>query len=449
MSEPCHLQKKSLIVFELNEFNEDLLETAAKQYDLKNILALLSYPKTYIRSSSATKPKAIHPAEQWESLHTGQKSNTHGVNRLGTQYSPQRSVAYWETLLAKHHTVGLWGVINAEKPKNKYCPFFLPDLWQSKKSAYPKALTPFISLPRYLTKNYPYFTPNVLIRKLIHFITFIKNSGMAKKISIEFIKLFLQLIYSAPRTLLFVCFYDLISCLLFTGQLKKNPVHLSLFFANSLAYLQHYYWKQGKWVTTAPLLHGLKIIDRMVGMLRQFEDTHHIILLNGLTQENRQHQAEQIIYKIKDPAQFFRYMALSPTSVDALSPSHGLVYFDNALACTEAMTILNQAKLGHAPLFIAKIVEDYPHALYYTISLNTVVTKDAFFELQGTEFRFSNYFKAIYTVTGKHHNQGVLYSQGITFPKTVSPELFSQYILNYYEPEPAHTPSPIHQVEYA
>jgi hypothetical protein len=447
MSEPCYFHKKPLIVFELNEFNEDLLETAAKQYDLKNILALLSYPKTKINPLMAKASTLTSPSERWESLHTGVALSTHGISRLGTQYGPPRPSPYWENLLDKEHTVGLWGVMNAKKPRKSPLKFFLPDLWQLKEHASPKSLNNFISLPRYITKNYPGFSPNILFKDGFKFISFIKNSGFGKKIILELIKLLSQLIHSTSRTLLFVCFYDLISCMVFSEQLKKNPVHLSIFFANSLAYLQHYYWRQGKWVTTAPLLHGLKIIDKMIGMLRQFEHTHHIILINGLTQENRQYQPEHIIYKIKEPTQFFRYMALSPTAVDALCPDNGIVYFNSTDDCETAITLLNKASIGKNAIFSATRVDHHSRALHYKIILKAATNKEDFFELNDTEFRFFKYFKAINTLTGCHNAQGALYSRGVEFPKEIAPELFSQYILNYYADKPAEDiPKPLQAV---
>lgn len=434
MSESSDFHKKPLIIFELNEFNEDLLETAAKQHNLKNILALLSYPKTRIRPSIDNQhgTQSITPSERWETLHTGVKPSKHGIKHLGRQHTPIRPVPYWESLLANNHSVGIWGVMNAKKPKNPLAEFFLPDLWQSKEKAYPKILNNFISLPRYITKNFPSFAPDTLLRHIFKFFSFLKNSGTSKKIILEFIRLLYQLIHTAPRTLLFVCFYDLMSCLLFTKQLKKNPVHLSVFFANSLAYLQHYYWKQGKWVATPPLLHGLKVIDKMVGLLRQFEHTHHIILMNGLTQENRQYLPEQVIYKLKDPNQFFRYMALTPATVDPLSSHEGIVYFNSVTDCAHACRILNTATQAEQAIFSAKQLERHPLALHYNIVLNKAVTKEEFFALNGTEFRFFKYFKPVYTLTGSHDVLGTLYSRAIDFPKEILPENFSAYILDYY-----------------
>jgi hypothetical protein len=449
MSQTGKFQKKPLIIFELNEFNEDLLETAAKQHNLKNILALLSYPKTKIKDNSPLENQTPEMAERWETIHTGIAPNLHGVSQLGTQYAPYRPLPYWETLLAEGHTIGIWGAINAKKPRNPLSKFFVPDLWQAKTSAYPKALTSFIALPRYISKSFASFTPDELLRNSFKFISFIKNSGMGKKITLELIRLFTQLVHTTPRTLLFVCFYDLISCMLFTAQLKKNPVHLSVFFANSLAYLQHYYWKQGKWVATTPLLHGLKIIDKMAGMLRKFEKSHHIILMNGLSQKNRQHQPEKMVYKIKDPSQFFRYMALSPSRVDPLSPNHGIVYFNHSNDCDIAIHQLNQATQAGSPIFKASKIDHYPQALHYEMILNTTATKEDFFELNGTEFRFFKYFKPVYTLTGSHDNHGILYSLGVGFPKEIMPESFSKYIVTYYAPEGVNNTPHVERVEYA
>lgn len=434
MSECCAFEKKPLIIFELSEFNEDLLETAAKQYQLKNILALLSYPKTQISPQTITHhhDAAKSPAARWESLHTGQEPTVHGIHRLGPHYAPSRSLPYWESLLNAQHSVGLWGVINAKKPTKPQAKFFFPDLWQSKESANPKYLTNFITLPRYVTKHHPSIIQDSLFKTLLKFISFIKNSGMGKQITLELIRLVYQAIRSPSPSVLFVCFYDLISCMLFTAELKKTPVHLSIFFANSLAYLQHYYWRQGKWVTTPALLHGLKIIDRMIGMLRQFEQTHHIILINGLTQENQFYQPEQIVYKIKDPSQFFRYMALAPVKVDALCPDNGIVYFNHASDCKKAIALLNETTLNNNSIFKATPLEHFPEALHYRIVLNTATNKEDYFVFNQIEFRFFKYFKAIHNLTGSHDMNGTLFSKGVDFPAEIPPEKFGQYILNYY-----------------
>jgi hypothetical protein len=98
---------------------------------------------------------------------------------------------------------------------------------------------------------------------------------------------------------------------------------------------------------------------------------------------------------------------------------------------------LNQASIGGSPIFSAKKVEHHAQALHYKIILKAVTNKEDFFELHHTEFRFFKYFNPIYSLTGSHNSQGALYSRGVEFPKKIPPELFSQYILNYYTDKPA------------
>ena len=55
---------------------------------------------------------------------------------------------------------GVWGVMNAPcGSKNGRC-FFVPDPWSFDEIAYPKILNEFISLPKYIAKNY--LSPEIL-----------------------------------------------------------------------------------------------------------------------------------------------------------------------------------------------------------------------------------------------------------------------------------------------
>src|SRR5262245_17504836 len=99
------------LLLELNEFNDRLLKESAKNFQLKNIQAILAFPHIRASSEDTYESDLLEPWVQWVCIHTGTSSSTHGVRHLG-DVSSMKFRQIWERLSEHGVSTGVWGVLN-------------------------------------------------------------------------------------------------------------------------------------------------------------------------------------------------------------------------------------------------------------------------------------------------------------------------------------------------
>jgi hypothetical protein len=142
-----------MLLVELNEFNKDLLKSAAESLKLKNIQKILALTEFHTITDDTYDSGYLEPWVQWVSVHTGTPSAKHQIKHLGdvpNVTEPQ----IWERLSEKGVTCGVWGAMNASRNAARNCLFFLPDPWTFTELGYPEPLNQLLDLPRYISKNY-------------------------------------------------------------------------------------------------------------------------------------------------------------------------------------------------------------------------------------------------------------------------------------------------------
>ncbi len=428
-------QPKNVIILELNEFNTDLLKTATQQHNLPHIQSLLEKANsTNYKTNDRYNSGYLEPWVQWVSIHAGVPSSQHKIKHLGDVPDLHYTQA-WETLSQHNISTGVWGVMNGVRRDQEHVKFFLPDPWTFSEAAYPEKLNNLLNLPRYLSRNYRNLKITKILGKSFKLLSYIFSSGVGLKISAQIIKLLGSLIKRGPKHYVFISYFDYVSTLLFIQMKKKYNPKCNFIFLNSIAHIQHHHWKNGPEGVTPEILFGLKMIDKILDLLKSHFPDDALVVHNGLSQMNTNHERPWVLYRQKDPLQFLEAMQLKPTKIEQLMTHDGHAFFKTATDCQFAFEQLKTIRINNKPLFHVEYNTEDELKLFYQLSFTDTLESPTRFECNHNHFRFFDYFDRIVTRTGRHIPMGTVFSHDITFVDHMFNHEFNKYVFHYLNPE--------------
>lgn len=428
-------QKENVLIIELNEFNTDLLTAAAKAYPLANISKLLNKHRAHYKTNDRYNSGYLEPWVQWVSIHTGTQSQKHKIKHLGDLPDLQCAQS-WEILSDHNITTGIWGVMNGARRNKENVKFFLPDPWTFDENAYPAKLNNLLDLPRYVSKNYRNLKVSKLLSQALKLFHFIFTSGQGTKIFTESFRLLASLLKRGKKPYVFISFFDYISTLLFIKYKQKYKPQCAILFLNSLAHIQHHHWKEGADGITPEILHGLQTIDKILAVITQHFPNDEIIVHNGLSQMNTNHEKPWVLYRQKDPLAFLKAMNLKPITVEQHMTHDGHAFFASKEDCQAAYDFLVSLKIENKNLFhIEKNAQDETKLFYQLNFTDDLSDKQVTFKHQQQEYPFFKYFDKIVTRTGRHIPIGTVFSDKIKFPDHMFNHEFNKYVHHFLLPE--------------
>ncbi len=429
---------KNILGIELNEFNVPLLTAATKQHSLPAIAKVLAFPQTQYRTDDRYHSGYLEPWVQWVTIHAGVPSSKHQIKHLGDV--PALGFAQcWETLSKAGITSGVWGVMNGARRQSEHVKFFLPDPWTFSELGYPSELNNLLDLPRYLSKNYKNLSKKTILYKAIKILKFIATSNTCSKILFETTKLLFFLARFGNKHFVYISYFDLISTLLFIQYKQKYNPRCSFIFLNSLAHLQHHHWRQGTTTSTPEILHGLQMIDKILTLLFNTFGQDAIIVHNGLSQMNTNHEKPWVLYRQKDPENFLQALNLKAIRVEQHMTHDGHAFFATPEDCQHAFEQLTHLTLLGKPLFHIEKNPHDAHKLFYMLSFtdDLEISDQVQFEFNGKKIPFFQYFDKIVTRTGRHTPIGTIFSNIIEFPDNIYNHDFNKYLYHYLLPTTA------------
>ncbi|MCS5712454.1 hypothetical protein [Candidatus Berkiella aquae] len=427
-------KSKNVLIVELNEFNTDIIQSAVNQYSLPALAKIWRFPKVHYKSPDRYNSGYLEPWVQWVSIHSATPSSEHRIKHLGDV--PDLTFKQcWEVLSDYGISMGVWGVMNGACQSAKQVPFFLPDPWTFTEAAKPTALNNLLELPRYVAKNYQHLSKMTLLKKAWKLFAFIATSRQGSAIFKEVFALIKSLIKHGKHHYVFISFFDYISTLLFSEYKKKYNPRVSILFLNSLAHIQHHHWHDGPEKVTPEILHGLQQIDRLFAHLLKTFPHDAIVVHNGLSQMNTNHEKPWVLYRQKDPAAFLKALGLPIVRVEQHMTHDGHVFFTNAKDCDDAFTALRNATIAEKSLFhVEKNAHDDCKLFYQLKFTDMLPDKNITFTFQEKEYAFFSYFDEIVTRTGRHIPMGTIFSDTLVFPDQLYNHEFNQYLYHYLLP---------------
>jgi hypothetical protein len=421
--------KKKLLIIELNEFSIDFLK---KYKQFKYINRFLNLKKINYYTNDNVQGEDLDPWVQWVSVHTGVSSNIHKVYRLGD--IPNNTYnQLWELKNLNHLKIGLWGLMNASKGTSNNCNFFVPDPWTFSENAYPKELNSYLELARYTSTNYLNISFIKIFRLVFNVGKLIIFKNLLMTLIISLFKLILpQFIRYGYKPYIFISLFEYIGSLLFLKYTKNNKTDLSILFLNQLAHIQHHYWSD-KYEYIH--LFTLKFIDKIFKNIFSFSNEFEIIIHNGgISQKNTNNEKPWVCYRPYDQKTFLNKLGIELKSVESLMTHDAHIFFYNEKDMRNAEKILNNCLIKGKKLF--KTISDRSSLkIFYTFDFFDEVANEDQFLLDNVKISFHDTFKKIVVRTGRHTNQGQIF----TNKKNIFPNhefenhYFNKYLLKYFQ----------------
>ena len=423
------MNKKKLLIIELNEFNEDLLLQGAKTYNLKNINKFLNFKNSKTTSLDEIEHHGLDPWVQWVSVHTGVPYEIHKIKHLA-DISKLNFPQIWEKIGDLGLSSGIWGAMNASLNKTKGCCFFLPDPWTFSEKAVPKKLNNFLALPRFYAKNYLSISFRKLFLsslKLIYFIFFQSSVSNLFKDLLYSLKCFYQI--GLNSNLIFSIF-DLISARVFIKYKNKYDPNLSIIFFNCLAHAQHKLW--AKDYLNKNISVTLKVVDRILGIIfNELTKEDALIIINGMSQKNVD-GTKYCIYRQLDPDKFINLLDIKYDHLEQCMTNESHIFYNSISEKEKAFLYLKEATINGEKLFHVEKYKEESKKLFVQLDYFKPIKKGTEFTLKGNKYDFYNYFSLLAERTGSHIPYGKAYYKNIDIKNNIyNHEIFNE-VLNYF-----------------
>ena len=388
---------KSRIVFELNEFNVDLLKDATDNRPFIRKLLNMNHVSTKIPDHYSS--DFLEPWSQWVSIHTNKSCQDHNIKHLG-DIELLDIPHIWDENPSDYGFI--WGCLNSKNPSSEIIAYF-PDPWTLSAKTNVRKLSSLEAFLRLAVSD----RGDTLLKRLIYF----------SKLLIRFVQISPILLFRIDRAFMKVAtknhrslfnissIYSLIEYLsfnIFLSEIKKAKVSgkINIFFANMLAHCQHYYWNTNN--------HGrlILVLDLIEEMLRKsFEQFEEIVVINGLSQEYSADKEEwnsfypsigwkKFIKKyISDKAEVQPCM-----SYDAIMSFSSSDDLNKARKKANSFYVLDDGK--HLPLFLIEDYGDSENRLFIRFQYYESDTVDVSFDNE--LFEFKRLFSKLATRTARH-----------------------------------------------
>jgi len=424
---------KKVLIVELNEFNTDLIIAALKQHPLPSLAKAFNLPKANYKTQDRYNSGYLEPWVQWVSIHTGVPSLVHRIKHLGDV--PHLGVEQcWETLSRHGITTGVWGVMNGERREAKNNLFFLPDPWTFSEWATPSRLDNLLLLPRYIAKNHRHLKLSRLISDTLKLFRFLYSEKMLGTVIHETFKLLIPLKKFGKKDFIFISYFDYVSTLFFIEYKKKYQPQCTYLFLNSLAHLQHHHWQEGDTVSPE-ILFGLQYLDKVFEKLFAAFPDDALIVHNGLSQMNTNHERPWVLYRQKDPEKFFRALKIPALRIEQHMTHDGHAFFSDSALCEQAYQQLSQATVAEKRLFHVEKNANDPCKLFYMLKFTDDLPAKVTFSFNNKHYNFFSHFDRIVTRTGRHIPIGTVLSDTVLFPNHMQNHDFNRYVYHHFLPQ--------------
>ena len=403
--------KKRLVFIQLNELNFDLVEQYAQKYDLKNFSTILRWNRSEF--SSEDEYELLEPWIQWVSVAMGLEAGRHGVLRLGDIVKVDTSQLYEEIENLGYAVAALSPMNVANRLKRSS--FFIPDPWTS---------TPV--------------SGNWLDRKIYQSLRQAVNDNSNDKIEKK------SLIYLMAGLLRFSSMKNWSAYLSLASQSRSKRWNKAIFldyflsdyflsrsknsdfntiFINSLAHLQHHYFKNcefststtknPKWLVAPdqdPILDGLRHMDRILGNLISQQNCEFLIA-TGLSQE--EYISDDYYYRLKAHENFLDLFKIKFLTVLPRMTRDFEITFENNAMRDLAAEALTGIKINGHECF--GMIDKRDKSLFVTLTHNQQITPSCTIENQAVKLQADEVLTFVALKNGHHSDRSwAFYTDGLS-----------------------------------
>ena len=402
-----NLEKKKLILIQLNEINFDELKKYSKNYKFKFFNK--NFFERLISTKSEEKYELLEPWIQWPSVYTGLKADEHKIFRLGDG-EKKDLIEFYNIIENKGYSVG------AIAPMNLKCNlrspvYFIPDPW-SKTESDNKWINKFVTkiIKKFVNENSSRNKSYIdYMSLLLIFIIYFRF----KNLNLLF-KLIKNINFHWNKALLLEYLLNNIHI----KKIKKyNPDFTSIFF-NSGAHIQHHYYfnsifikniKNPEWYVKKkedPIFEMFKFYDELL-LEYNNNEKYDLILATGLRQIP--YDRIKFYYRLKNHKTFLNKISVKFKQVIPKMSRDFLIEFENIEDAKSAEKIFKNINiLNNKNIFL---IDFRQNSIFVTLSINEEIKENYLIKInENNNLNLSEYVNFIALKNGMHDQKGYCYS---------------------------------------
>jgi hypothetical protein len=419
-----------LIALELNELCPALLDKWMQAGLLPNFAKLHARSDVFVTKADVEEPALLEPWIQWYSVHTGLAYDQHKVFHL-TEGARAGHADIYRMLLAAGRTVASFASMNVA-PFASEGSTYLGDPWSDDGNAFPPEFDVYNRFVAMNVREYSNASRRMGLADYAGFVSFMARHGLSAD---TVAKIVAQLGEEklSPRELSWrrVFVLDRLQFDLFRSTWRKTRPAFASFFANSVAHLQHSYWRhmepEAFKIQPGPdemasygdaIRDAYVALDGVVGKFIALAEAEgaRLMFLTALSQQpflRYEDLGGQHFHRLHDVEKFLDQMGVARLDVSPTMTHQYLVRFASAEEMQTARTRLAALRLEDGrELFGFPAIDTAPTSLYFGCQIATVTPTDTpvIDGQSNRQLRFADLFYRIEAIkSGRHHPDGCLW----------------------------------------
>ncbi len=413
---------KKLIVLEFNELCPPLLDKLMAKGVLPNFLRLYDQSEIYV---STTSDESLEPWVQWVSYHTAQPHSVHGVNELDQGHCitlPQM----WDHFAEAGNDTLVFGAMNVGPSRNAKLTV-VPDPWSRH---VPPSDREFEAFHSFISHNVAEHTnPDAKsgVGEALAFGRFLMSHGLSLATLRQAVAQVLrEKIGKRDRRWHRATILDRLSWDVFKHAYRKRQPQVAFFFANSVAFYQHRFWRHmaaddyankpapaemaayGDAIET-----GYRALDGLVGeALDMAGDDGAVVLVTALSQEaNLKYEdiGGKFVHRPRDFQKLFGWLgAASGVTAEPVMTHQAWASFKSDAEATAFGNLLDGVTAGGMPVFAWR--RDGARVMFWCEFIRPVADDMTMRDQSGRTAAFAEFFAPVgYVNNSQHHPEGAFW----------------------------------------
>lgn len=423
---------KKLIVLEFNELCPTLLDKWMRQGLLPNFSRLHRESDVFVTEADVTDPALLEPWIQWYSIHTGKSYDEHRVFHL-TEGPRAGHDDVFRMLLRAGRRVMSFASMNVA-PFATEGSVYVGDPWSEDGDAHPPELNVYNRFVSHNVREYSNDSSGMDAAAYAAFLAFMAQHGLsAGTIGKVIRQLGSEKLGDRRLSWRRVAVLDRMQFDVFRSYYRKYQPDFATFFANSVAHLQHSYWRhmdpdafqvrpgeEDAALYGGAIQFGYEAMDRLLGNIMALarEEGATIMFMSALSQQPfLRHEAlgGQHFHRLHDVEAFLDRMGISRIDVAPTMTHQYLMQCGSRQKAQQARARLEALRLDDGrEIFDFPDIENDAGSLYFGCQISTVTDPDSPVSdrQSNASLRFGELFYRIEAIkSGCHHPDGCLWIQ--------------------------------------
>ncbi len=355
------MNHRPILSLELNELCAPLLERWMADGSLPNFRKLHGRSQVFETLVDTDSPEQLEPWIQWYSIHTGLAFDQHHVFRL-TDGRGAEHRDIWQTVSDTGAAVMNFASMNA-RPFAKPGSLYVGDPWSEQGDAYPGELNIYSRFVGHNVREYSNADNRLSAGDYAAFLRFALTHGLSAATMLQITSQLAGEKLGKAGSHARVAILDALQYDVFAHYYRRIRPRFASFFANSVAHLQHSYWRHmdPQAFTVKPnadetvrygsaIRDGYVAMDAMVGRFIDLAAKHGalIVFQTALSQQpfaRYENQGGQHFLRLRDHKAFLASCGIASRSADPTMTHQYMLRFDSesdraaAKARLEAFTL--------------------------------------------------------------------------------------------------------------